>query len=265
MLPVLQHQSHRPWPLPEPPWVWRQTWSDLAFAHYRVSRRALRELVPASLKLQEFDGSAWVAVVPFQLGQVRRRGLPWLPVMPGFPELNLRTYVEVEGKPGVWFFSLDAQSWPIVLGGRLRFHLPYHYASIQFLETDGCFALRSQRLRGKVRFAGRFQATGDSFIAEPGSFEHWATERYCLYSQTPGGEIVRVEVHHRPWPLQEAQIEIEHNELFAAAGLATPTTAPVCHFSTGVDVVAYPPSLLGKLLHETDDLAAGELAPDPLR
>lgn len=265
MLPVLHNVTHRPWPLPAKAWAWRQTWSDLAFAHYRVSRRELRELVPAGLKVQEFDGSAWVAVVPFQLGQVRRRGLPWLPVMPGFPELNLRTYVEVDGKPGVWFFSLDAQSWPIVWSGRLRFHLPYHYASIQFVETNGGFALTSRRRRDQVRFTGRFQATSDSFIAEPGSFEHWATERYCLYSQNARGEFLRVEVHHPPWPLQEAKIEIEHNDLFGAAGLSAPKHPPVCHFSTGVDVVAYPPHLLGRLVKESDALAAGKLAPNPLR
>ncbi|WP_221030506.1 YqjF family protein [Actomonas aquatica] len=265
MLPVLQHADHRPWPLPEVPWAWSQTWSDLAFAHYRVPRDELRPLIPEGLRLQEFDGSPWVAVVPFQLGNVRRRGLPWLPVMPSFPELNLRTYVETDGKPGVWFFSLDAQSWPIVLGGRLRFHLPYHHARIDFFETSQGFAFHSTRLGGRVRFSGIFRATGDSFIADPGSFEHWATERYCLYTRNGRGEIVRAEVHHPPWPLQEATIEIQHNDLFTAAGLTPPKEPPRCHFSTGVDVIAYPPTLLGALARAKDDLTAGELAPDPAR
>lgn len=265
MLPVLQNVSHRPWPLPGIPWSWRQTWSDLAFAHYRVSRRELRAQLPTGLTLQEFDGSAWVGVVPFQLGNLRRRNLPWLPLMPSFPELNLRTYVEVDGKPGVWFFSLDAQSWPIVLGGRLRFHLPYHYAQIQFYEGTNGFVFNSTRARGSVRFGGCFRAEGGSYIAEPGTFEYWATERYCLYTQTRRGEIVRTEVHHPPWPLQNATIEIEHNDLFAAAGLSLPAEQPRCHFSTGVDVIAYPPTVLGLLNAETDALAAGGLAPDPLR
>lgn len=265
MLPVLQNVAHRPWPLPGTPWAWHQTWSDLAFAHYRASRRELRALLPNGVTLQEFDGAAWVGVVPFQLGHMRRRNLPWLPIMPSFPELNLRTYVEVDGKPGVWFFSLDAQSWPIVLGGRLRFHLPYHYARIQFYEGTNGFVFKSNRLRGRVRFAGRFRAQGDSYLADPGTFEHWATERYCIYSRTLRGEIVRTEVHHPPWPLQDATIEIEHNDLFAAAGLTSPSGTPRCHFSTGVDVVAYPPTLLGQLSSDPATLATGELAPDPVR
>ncbi len=265
MLPVLQNVSHRPWPLPTSPWGWSQTWSDLAFAHYRASRRELRELIPGNLKLQEFDGSPWIAVVPFQLGHVRRRGLPWLPIMPSFPELNLRTYVEYDDKPGVWFFSLDAQSWPIVCGGRLGFHLPYHYASIRCQESEDGLAFASRRIGGKVRFSGRYRAIGDSFIAEPGSFEHWATERYCLYTLNRRGEIVRGEVHHPPWPLREAEVEIDHNDLFAAAGLTPPTEKPHGLFSTGVDVVAYPPKVLGDMAEDPDELAAGELTPDPLR
>ena len=263
MLPLLQNTSHRPWPLPAYPWGWSQNWSDLAFAHYRMPRRELRPLIPEGVKLQEFDGSAWVAVVPFQLGNVRRRGLPWLPLMPSFPELNLRTYVEVEGKAGVWFFSLDAQSWPIVIGGRLQFSLPYHYASIRFTEGKDGFDFQSARLGNRVRFAGKFRPIGDSFLSEPGSFEHWATERYSLYTQNRRGEIIRAEVHHPAWPLQEAQIEIEHNDLFEAAGLTPPKEKPICHFSTGVDVIAYPPQLLSKLAQADDRLV--DLAPDPSR
>jgi uncharacterized protein len=112
----LRYLDHRPWPLPTTPWAWRQSWLDLAFIHYRVATSALRTIVPAGLTVQEFDGSAWVGLVPFRMAGVMRRGLPDIPGFSMFPKLNLRTYVERDGKPGVWFFSLDAASWPIVLG-----------------------------------------------------------------------------------------------------------------------------------------------------
>src|SRR5690606_4642989 len=125
MHPPLASLDHRPWPLPTGDWKWRQSWLDLAFLHYRVDATELREKLPRGVHLQEFDGSAWVGLVPFRMAGVRRRLLPDLPPLDSFPELNLRTYVEAGGKPGVWFFSLDADCWPIVWGGRRIYDLPY--------------------------------------------------------------------------------------------------------------------------------------------
>jgi len=100
--------DHRPWPLPPGRWSWRQSWRDLLFAHWPVAAAAIRPLVPAELTVQEFDGTSWIAVVPFRMAGVMRRPLPDLPWVSAFPELNVRVYVEAGGKPGVFFFSLDA-------------------------------------------------------------------------------------------------------------------------------------------------------------
>src|SRR5262245_4268389 len=122
----LSHIDHRPWALPRGRWTMRQSWCDLLFAHWRVPVSALRPLIPARLKIQEFDGSAWLGAVPFRMTGVMYRPLPDLPWISAFPELNLRTYVECDGKPGVWFFSLDATNPLAVWAARRFFHLPYH-------------------------------------------------------------------------------------------------------------------------------------------
>ena len=62
------------------------------------------------LELEVRDGHAWVGITPFVIRACRFRGLPVVPILSGFPELNLRTYVRAAGKPGIWFFSLDAGS-----------------------------------------------------------------------------------------------------------------------------------------------------------
>src|SRR5262245_19320311 len=118
MHPALHVVEHRPWPLPQGEWKWRQSWLDLAFIHYRAEAMSIRAVLPAGIRLQEFDGTAWVGVVPFRMAGVMRRPLPDVPGFSSLHELNLRTYVEVGGKPGVWFFSLDADSSPLVFGGR---------------------------------------------------------------------------------------------------------------------------------------------------
>lgn len=127
----LKSLDHRPWPLPAREWKWRQSWLDLAFIHYRVPADQLRRLLPVGIQLQEFDGTAWVGLVPFRMAGVMRRPWPDIPFISSFSEMNLRTYVEVGGKPGVWFFSLDANSRSIVFGGRNFYGLPYFLARMR--------------------------------------------------------------------------------------------------------------------------------------
>ncbi|MFT7663947.1 MAG: hypothetical protein ACI87A_002175, partial [Planctomycetota bacterium] len=128
---ALERLDHRPWPLPPGAWSWRQSWCDLLFAHWPIPSSQLRSLVPSELTVQEFDGTSWVGVVPFRMQGVMRRPLPDLPWVSAFPELNLRLYVEYEGKPGVWFLSLDASNWLAVWAARRFFHLPYFHADMR--------------------------------------------------------------------------------------------------------------------------------------
>src|SRR5205823_4815092 len=134
---ILQRQEHRPWPLPRSPWIMRQTWNDLLFAHWSLPAEALRPLVPPELSLDLFEGKAWVAVTPFHMTDVAFRAMPPVPVLSAFPELNVRTYVTYMGKPGVFFFSLDAFNPPAVWGARLLYHLPYFYARMVAQVRDG--------------------------------------------------------------------------------------------------------------------------------
>jgi uncharacterized protein len=171
---------------------------------------------------------------------VMRRPWPDIPYFSSFPELNLRTYVEADGKPGVWFFSLDADSLPIVLGGRLIYNLPYFTARMrQKWSAERCM-FTSARRSSDASFAASYRPLGEVFFTKPGSFEHWATERYCLYSLSKGQGLCRVEVHHAPWPLQSAEVSIEQCSIFSAVGLEPLKTQPICHFSSGVHVVSFP-------------------------
>src|SRR4051812_42045561 len=107
---ILDVVGHRPWALPDRAWVMTQTWHDLLFAHWPVKSSDLRPKVPAAFELDLFDGHAWVGVVPFHMTNVAPRGVPSLPRVSEFPELNVRTYVRVGDRPGIYFFSLDAGS-----------------------------------------------------------------------------------------------------------------------------------------------------------
>src|SRR5262245_48806069 len=103
MHPSLRHTAQRPYPPPRRPWMGRMAWHDLLFAHWPVRERQIREFVPEELELDMFAGSCWIGIVPFRMTDVGLRGLPPLPWLSAFPEINVRTYVTRDGRPGVWF------------------------------------------------------------------------------------------------------------------------------------------------------------------
>jgi uncharacterized protein YqjF (DUF2071 family) len=244
MDPKLEEISHRPWPLPASRWVMAQIWHDLLFAHWPVDISALRKVVPSALAIDTYQGQAWLGVVPFRMSGVRLRGTPAVPWLSAFPELNVRTYVVAEGKPGVWFFSLDAANRIAVAIARKWFHLPYFRARMACRERDGWIQYRSVRShRGAPCgvFRGRYRAVGSTFLAERGSLELFLTERYCLYAASGSGQILRGEIHHAPWPLQTAEAELTSNTMPEASGIFLPSVRPLLHFAKRQDVVVWQP------------------------
>jgi uncharacterized protein YqjF (DUF2071 family) len=234
--------DHRQWPLPAGRWKWRQSWHDLLFAHWPLPAAALRRLVPPALNIQEFDGTSWVGVVPFRMTGVMRRWLPNLPWVSAFPELNLRLYVERDGKPGVWFLSLDATNALAIWAARRYFHLPYVRADIALWQVGEGVEFTSER-RGPgapVRVTAEYRPTSPPYEARPGTLEHFLTERYCLYAQAPGGTLYRCDIHHIPWPLQQASAQIKADELLAPHGLRVEGPPALVHFARRLDVVIWP-------------------------
>jgi uncharacterized protein YqjF (DUF2071 family) len=243
MKAALQEVAHRPWPLPAGPWVMAQSWHDLLFAHWPVDAAALRPLVPEQLQINLFEGQAWLAVVPFRMTGVRLRGTPVVPGLSAFPELNVRTYVTCGGKPGVWFFSLDAGNSLAVAIARAWFHLPYFRARMSCAEREGWIQYQSERThRGAPAgsLKGRYRPVGESFFPQRGTLEYFLTERYCLYAADGRGQINRGEIHHPPWPMQRAEAELAGNSMTESLGIAL-TSRPLLHFARRQDVLVWPP------------------------
>jgi uncharacterized protein YqjF (DUF2071 family) len=240
MHPLLAITAHRPWPLPRGPWIMIQTWHDLLFAHWRLPPEALRPLVPSQLPLDTLQDQCWLAVTPFHMSNVRPRGVPAIPGFSRLPEINVRTYVTLDNKPGVYFFSLDAGTLSAVLGARSFFRLPYYYAAMKVEAGREEISYHSRRrVPANAEFRARYRPVTPVQLRAPGSLEHWLTERYCLYTTT-GRSVFRAEIHHLPWPLQDAQAEIEINTMAAAAGISLPEERPLLHFSRKLDVLVWP-------------------------
>jgi len=213
-----------------------QTWDDLLFVHYRVDVEQLQEHVPDGLEVQEHSGSGWLGVTPFAVSGLRARGVPPLPYVSDFLEVNVRTYVSRGGKPGIWFFSLDASSRLAVEAARRVYHLPYFHARISLVRHSGGVAYECSRHEGKA-FSASYSPRGDVAPAEPGSLEHFLVERYCLYAEHDG-KLYRADIHHTPWPLQPAHADIDLNTM-APAGLHFADDKPLLYYSARQDVAIW--------------------------
>ena len=218
-------------------------WVDLAFLHWRVPSAALRSLVPSQLEVEEFDGRAWIGITPFRMTGVKPLGLLPVPTVHDFPELNVRTYVRFAGRSGVWFFSLDAASQLAVFGARAVVGLPYYHASMlqRRVVTEIHYeSVRTGHRNAPAEFRARYRGIGGEFRAQPGSLEHWLTERYSLFSVRMGS-LLRLDIEHMPWPLQPGSADVERNTMTASPGIALPADAPHVLFASALDVWAHLP------------------------
>ena len=244
---VLSSIAHRPWPLPERPWVMYQRWHDLLFAHWALPHDQVRPFVPQELELDVFEGKAWVGVIPFWMSHVRFRGMPYIPSATTFPELNVRTYVRAPqdpDKPGVYFFSLDAASLLAVIGARLGAGLPYFWADMRTKVSDaGVEYLSIRRQHPNAQFIAHYRARGIA-STQKSDLERFVTERYCLYT-VRARKVHRIQIHHLSWPLQPAEAEFDQNVMAEAHGLTLPAEMPVMQFAKFLEVYIFAPEILG--------------------
>src|SRR5215211_3537940 len=237
---TLAIRHHRPWPLPEGRWLMGQTWHDLLFAHWPVDPDHLRQVIHPSIPLDLRDGRAWIGVTPFGIRGARLRNAPPLPGMAAFPELNVRTYATVDGRPGIHFLSLDAGSAAAVLGARRAYRLPYFRSRMSIDVQGDRVSYRSARLHGPpAAFRATYGPAGPARAPQPGSIEYWLAERYCLYTVDERARLLRADIHHLSWPLQPAYAEIDENTMAAPYGFGL-GGEPLLHFARRQDVLIWP-------------------------
>jgi len=251
---LLYSVEHRPWMPPDGQWLLSQSWNDVLFAHYAMEPSTLRAVVPQELTLELYGGAAWLTISPFSVSHVRPSGVPPLPGISFFPQLNVRTYVTLDGKPGVYYLSVDAASLGAVWFARLFFRMQYWHASIQ-VSGDTIHARKpsgagiqflARRLHGPGErkqteiFDATYVPEGEPDTPKPGSLDHFLTERYCTYSLYRK-QCYRTEIHHQPWPLQKATVAVRTNRLAEPLGLTLPEGPDLCHFSRSVKTLVWAP------------------------
>jgi uncharacterized protein len=223
---------------PERTAIMQQRWAELGFLHWPVPVAALRGLVPDALTIDTYERQAYVGVIPFTVTGARPMLMPPLPWVSDFHEINVRTYVHLGGAdPGVWFFSLDASNPVVVAAARALFRLPYHHARMEMDVDAGGVDFRSERASSESAiFAARYEPRGRAEAPAVGSLEYFLAERYLLYTSADR-RLWQAQVHHEPYPLQEARAEVMVEGLVDAAGIERPEgQPPLAHFAREVNV-----------------------------
>jgi uncharacterized protein YqjF (DUF2071 family) len=216
--------------------VMYQQWRRLTFLHWRYPAELVQAGLPAGLTVETMDGTAWVGLIPFLMVGVRAPGAPEVPWLSRFPETNVRTYVRgPDGRPGIWFFSLDASRLPPVLTARATYGLPYFWSRMAVRVGPGTLAYRSRR-----RWPGPVGAYCDADVEvggpmPTGPLDEFLTARFRLYSRF-AGRLVTAEAGHPPWPLHRGRVTALDQNLVQAAGLPAPTEEPLVHTTPGVSV-----------------------------
>lgn len=218
-----------------------QSWGKLLFMHWQIPVEALRQLIPGPLTIDTYDGKAWIGLIPFTIWNARPLFIPPLPWLSSFHEINVRTYVHLNGVPGVWFFSLDANSMMAVKAARTFFPLPYYNARISLEQQDETITYSSTREGAAIsaEFNARWTIGADLPQATPGSLDFFLIERYCLYTSGED-KLYRCRIFHQPWPLQEASLSRYDSSMIEADGLVTPKDEPLLHCGGPVDVEVWP-------------------------
>lgn len=234
---------------PDQPVLMHQNWHHLLFLHWEVPVAELQALLPLRLTVDTFAGKAFVGLVPFTLTGVRPIMVPPLPWISAFHEINVRTYVHLEGRdPGVWFFSLDAASSIAVAAARAAYHLPYFGADIDMGVRPGAnpsidFHSRRTDPRGNQPADARVHyqpLEGAAVPAVPGTLEHFLVERYILYAEDERRDLYRARVHHQPYPIQSVNVPTLEQTLTWAAGIKHPEHPAYQHYAREVNVKVYP-------------------------
>ena len=215
-----------------------QSWRNLTFLHWEIASEELEPLLPSGLQLDLFQGKAYIGIVPFEMKNIRPA---WCPQVLGFNflETNVRTYVIHNQEPGVFFFSLDANSYIAVKVARWIWHLPYFHSAMTLSNKDAVYNYTLKRT-DKVQSQIKIEVSETLPPSEADSLEYFLLERYLLFTELRG-QLLRGHVHHIPYPVRQAELIDFEDQLLEVNNIGGISSSPdLVHFSQGVDVEIYP-------------------------
>ncbi len=237
IIAILGDLVHRPWELPKGKWQYYQEWNDVIFLHWEVPFHELRKLVPQQLNLDDFNSVYYISLVAFTMQKIRPRNLPSLKPISDFHEINVRTYIDNNGKKGVYFLNIEAEKWLSAFIAKKLSGLPYEKATIHRAHES----YTSINIEKNFRLEINYRLNGP--LINKSELDKWLTERYCLYL-IQKNKTFRYDIHHREWSI--SPIELKHLNLTYQLGKLDLSSERIvkAHYSEGVKVVSWKKEML---------------------
>jgi uncharacterized protein YqjF (DUF2071 family) len=234
---LLRITGHRPYPLPSGPWTFYQEWNQSLFLHYKVPAAVIQPLIPGEVNLDTFEGQAWVSLVAFTMQNIRPAWLPPVSVVSDFHEINLRTYVVRDDRPGVYFLSMEASKKLSVWISKALSGLPYENAAMHRNRQNDVHRYASKHARKDFFLDTAY--TIDTIAYQKTALDIWLTERYGLYLDK-GSALYRFDVHHKEWPVNKVNIQQLKLQYKVGELVITGSDPYLAHYSAGVQVFSWP-------------------------
>ena len=228
---ILQTQAHRPWGLPNENWQFYQERNKAIFLHWEVELSDLEKYIPKEIEIDLFDGKPWVSLVAFTMEKIRPRFLPPFPPISNFDEINIRTYVKMNGKTGVYFLSMEGGKKLSCAVAKGISELPYRFSKTERTEN------RYQSYNSEFHDTLDLEFTIGKEILEKSTLDKWLTERYALFQDTET-TINQFEIHHVQWPVQEIDFKTCVVDYLRFNSLINRNPDKI-QYSDGVQVIAW--------------------------
>ncbi len=228
---ILNTKEHRPWEMPTGNWKFYQEWNNAIFLHWQVELTELEKVVPKELEIDLFEGKPWVSVVAFTMEKIRPKNLPSFPPISDFDEINIRTYVKSNNKPGVYFLSIEGGKKLSCIVAKGMSELPYRFSKIK--RSQNLYKSSNSEFNDKLNI----EFTIEKELKEKTELDKWLTERYALFQDTEKS-INEFEIHHLEWPINEIKLKTVDFD-YPRFGKLIKNEPNKIQYSKGVKVIAW--------------------------
>ncbi|MFC5558198.1 YqjF family protein [Ureibacillus thermophilus] len=220
------------------PWMMKQIWSDILFLHYPVKKEKIEILLPPKIQLDTYEGQAWITIVPYVIKSIGVRGLPFIPLGRGIPGINVRTYVKMGEKPGIYFLKLALPQKLTAMMAKYLFHLPYISMDLSFEKTEKMIQFESKT--NPLPFTCQYRVLPASSPIKKETLEEWLLERYCFYTTNTKGKVIRCDIIHEPWFIHKVELVGIENGILSTFHIQSESTHPLIQYSKDANVRLWP-------------------------
>lgn len=177
-------------------------WNYLINITYAVDPKVLMPHLPKGLNLDIIDGKAFVSFVAFEFNDVNVKGFK-IPFHRKFPEINLRFYVNRNGKRGVVFIKEFVPKYFVALIANKIYNEPY---SAVKMNHDLQKIEKELKVSHSICINNEWHsisviAENKPFTPSVNSTEHYFKEHEIGFGKDKKGNTLEYKVEHPVWEI----------------------------------------------------------------